>query len=90
VLTFSQESNYPSEKYGGCQDAPKTTAVKTVVSEQFGKLTVTLVELRRTIPLRSKDTLVSHLPRGLMIRLVRSLSSLTTKELLRTAKLHYE
>jgi hypothetical protein len=49
VLTFSQESHYPSEKYGGCQDAPKTTAVKTVVSEQFGKLTVTLVELRRTM-----------------------------------------
>jgi hypothetical protein len=45
VLTFSQECDYPSEKYGGCQDTPKTTAVKTVVSEQFDKLTVTLVEL---------------------------------------------
>jgi hypothetical protein len=42
VLTFSQECDYPSEKYGGCQDAPKTTAVKTVVSEQFDKLTVKL------------------------------------------------
>jgi hypothetical protein len=45
VLTFSQEWDYPSEKYGGCQDTPKTTAVKTVVSEQFDKLTVTLVKL---------------------------------------------
>jgi hypothetical protein len=50
VLTFSQESDYPSEKYGGCQDAPKTTAVKTVVSEQFDKLTVTLVELPVSFP----------------------------------------
>jgi hypothetical protein len=50
VLTFSQESDYPSEKYGGCQDTPKTTAVKTVVSEQFDKLTLTLVELPVSFP----------------------------------------
>jgi hypothetical protein len=44
-----------------------STAVKTVVSEQFGKLTVTLVELLVSrFPLRSKDALVSHLTGILM------------------------